>query len=182
MLGELKAELNLLCSESRLSRNRSWEAELSPEEEGDSRFRAGASPMYRKSAKYGRKNGMAVSGKIGISRWKRRQYELGTPLRTNSVDSASLQHAQNDYCAFCHAAGRAVCYTYESGTTKDRFLEYLHDCLLPTLREDDMVVMDNLSTHHTKKVENHLRSVGAILRYLPLYSPDLNPIEKCGPK
>jgi len=42
--------------------------------------------------------------------------------------------------------------------------------------------MDNLSAHHTKEVENYLRSVGAILRYLPLYSPDLNPIEKCGPK
>lgn len=38
--------------------------------------------------------------------------------------------------------------------------------------------MDNLRAHHTKGVEELLRSVGAVPLYLPPYSPDLNPIEK----
>ena len=38
--------------------------------------------------------------------------------------------------------------------------------------------MDNLSCHKTAEVERLIRSAGAAVRYLPAYSPDLNPIEK----
>ena len=74
--------------------------------------------------------------------------------------------------------GQFACRMYEGGTTKDRFLEYLREDLVPSLREGDIVVMDNLRAHHTKGVEELLRSVGAVPLYLPPYSPDLNPIEK----
>jgi len=78
--------------------------------------------------------------------------------------------------------GQFTCCTYESGTTKDRFLEYLRDCLLPALWKSDIVVMDNRSAYHIKDVENLLRSVGDIPLYLSPYSPDLNPIEKMWPE
>ena len=42
----------------------------------------------------------------------------------------------------------------------------------------DIVVMDNLSSHKGPKVEQLIKAVGAELRYLPPYSPDMNPIEK----
>jgi transposase len=38
--------------------------------------------------------------------------------------------------------------------------------------------MDNLSSHKGPKVEQLIKAVGAELRYLPPYSPDMNPIEK----
>jgi transposase len=50
-------------------------------------------------------------------------------------------------------------------------------CLAPTLRPGDIVVMDNLGSHKSPKVRAAIEARGATLRYLPAYSPDLNPIE-----
>jgi transposase len=49
---------------------------------------------------------------------------------------------------------------------------------VPALRPGDIVVMDNLSCHKTAEVARLIGSAGACVRYLPAYSPDLNPIEK----
>jgi transposase len=57
------------------------------------------------------------------------------------------------------------------------FLAYVEQILLPTLREGDIVVMDNLSSHKVAGVKEAIESVGAKVLYLPPYSPDLNPIE-----
>ena len=38
--------------------------------------------------------------------------------------------------------------------------------------------MDNLPAHKAERVEHLIQSAGAELRYLPPYSPDMNPIEK----
>src|SRR5579864_5026428 len=43
--------------------------------------------------------------------------------------------------------------------------------------KDDIVVMDNLSSHKVKGVPEAIEAAGATVRYLPPYSPDLNPIE-----
>lgn len=66
---------------------------------------------------------------------------------------------------------------YSGGTTGTRFLDYLKNVLIPTLHQGDIVVMDNMRSHHVKGVEETLRAAGAIPLYLPPYSPDLNPIE-----
>lgn len=50
--------------------------------------------------------------------------------------------------------------------------------MIPTLRLGDIVVMDNLRTHHIQAVSELLRGARAQVLYLPPYSPDLNPIEK----
>lgn len=59
----------------------------------------------------------------------------------------------------------------------EAFLAYVEQILLPALRPDDVVVMDNLSTHKTDLVQNAFRRNAIRLLYLPPYSPDLNPIE-----
>jgi transposase len=58
------------------------------------------------------------------------------------------------------------------------FLAYTRQCLAPSLRPGDIVVMDNLSSHKAVGVRQAIEAVGANLWYLPPYSPDLNPIEK----
>ena len=50
--------------------------------------------------------------------------------------------------------------------------------ILPTLRPGDIVVMDNMRSHHVKAVREILEAKGMKVLYLPLYSPDRNPIEK----
>jgi transposase len=59
-----------------------------------------------------------------------------------------------------------------------RFLAYVEQALAPTLRPGDVVVMDNLKAHKVKGVREAIAAAGAQLRYLPPYSPDLNPIEQ----
>jgi transposase len=50
--------------------------------------------------------------------------------------------------------------------------------LRPTLKPGDLVIADNLSCHKVAGVREAIEAAGATLRYLPPYSPDLNPIEK----
>src|ERR1700723_974159 len=58
------------------------------------------------------------------------------------------------------------------------FLAYVEQILAPTLRSDDIVVMDNLSAHKVPGVRQAIEATGAKLVYLPPYSPDFNPIEQ----
>ena len=58
------------------------------------------------------------------------------------------------------------------------FEEWVEKYLVPTLSKGDIVVMDNLSSHKGPRVEQLIEAAGAELRYLPPYSPDMNPIEK----
>jgi transposase len=57
------------------------------------------------------------------------------------------------------------------------FLAYVEQCLVPTLKPNDIVVVDNLASHKVAGVAEAIEAAGATLRYLPQYSPDLNPIE-----
>ena len=58
------------------------------------------------------------------------------------------------------------------------FLAYLEQCLVPTLKRGDTVMMDSLPVHKVAGVREVIEAAGATLRYLPKYSPDLNPIEQ----
>jgi transposase len=58
------------------------------------------------------------------------------------------------------------------------FVSYIEQCLAPTLNRRDVVIMDNLGSHKAAGVRDAIEAVGAQLRYLPQYSPDLNPIEQ----
>ena len=60
----------------------------------------------------------------------------------------------------------------------ESFRTYVERVLVPTLREGDIVIMDNLGSHKGKVVRDLIRSAGAKLFFLPKYSPDLNPIEQ----
>jgi transposase len=57
------------------------------------------------------------------------------------------------------------------------FLAWVEQHLIQALRPGDVVVLDNLSSHKVKGVVEAIAAVGAEVRYLPPYSPDLNPIE-----
>lgn len=62
--------------------------------------------------------------------------------------------------------------------TGDVFVAYVEQQLAPALRPGDVVVMDNLSSHKRSEVRRAVERAGAELRFLPPYSPDLNPIER----
>jgi transposase len=66
---------------------------------------------------------------------------------------------------------------FDGAINGDLFLAWVEQVLLPALRPGDIVVMDNLSSHKKAAVREAIEAAGAELRFLPPYSPDLNPIE-----
>jgi transposase len=70
------------------------------------------------------------------------------------------------------------CSTVVDGAVNgDVFTAFVRQVLVPALQPGDIVVMDNLSSHKSERVRALIEAAGASLRFLPPYSPDLNPIE-----
>ena len=79
-------------------------------------------------------------------------------------------------------SGWVATMTIEAPTDGEIFLAYLEEVLCPQLQPNDVVVMDNLAAHKVEGVRGLIAARGAQLLYLPPYSPDFNPIEKCWAK
>ena len=73
--------------------------------------------------------------------------------------------------------GMVAPFVLDGAMNGEVFRAYIEQSLVPTLKRRDIVIMDNLSTHKVYGVRESIEAVGATLRYLPQYSPDLNPIE-----
>jgi transposase len=79
-------------------------------------------------------------------------------------------------------SGLIATMTLPGGLDTASFLVYVEKILLPTLWLGAIVVMDNLPVHYARQVEDLIESVGAKVKILPPYSPDLSPIELCWSK
>lgn len=73
--------------------------------------------------------------------------------------------------------GTTACMTIEGATDTAVFQAYVRAILVPSLRPGDIVVMDNLGPHKNEQTITLIEQAGASVRFLPAYSPDLNPIE-----
>lgn len=73
--------------------------------------------------------------------------------------------------------GSTACMTLEGGTSAAVFRAYVREVLLPTLRQGDVVIMDNLAAHKDAQSLAMIEAAGAQVLFLPAYSPDFNPIE-----
>ena len=66
----------------------------------------------------------------------------------------------------------------------DRFYSFVLKHLLPHLmpfhglNPHGVVVMDNCAIHHVEGITSMIEDVGALVHFLPPYSPDFNPIEE----
>jgi transposase len=59
----------------------------------------------------------------------------------------------------------------------DSFAQYIETSLIPELQPGNILIMDNLPVHKSKRVADAIAAAGCTLVFLPPYSPDLNPIE-----
>ena len=73
--------------------------------------------------------------------------------------------------------GIAASMVIKGAMNGEAFLAYIEQCLVPTLRRRDIVVIDNVPFHKVLGIQEAIEAAGATLRYLPPYSPDFNPIE-----
>ena len=76
--------------------------------------------------------------------------------------------------------GLVATMTVAAATTTEVFLAFVQQVLLPALqtRPDSIVAMDNLRPHKAACVRQAFEAAGVAYRYLPPYSPDMNPIDE----
>ena len=79
--------------------------------------------------------------------------------------------------AALRVGGLTAPYIVDGAMDGAAFMAYVEHVLVPTLAKGDIVFMDNLRTHKIDGVREAVAAAGATVRYLPAYSPDLNPIE-----
>jgi isftu1 transposase len=67
---------------------------------------------------------------------------------------------------------------FEGNTDKEIFNQWIEEFLIPELKPNQTVVLDNAAFHKSPKTTELVESVNCKLLYLPPYSPDFNPIEQ----
>lgn len=78
--------------------------------------------------------------------------------------------------------GKLASLEVRGATDELVMLTFIEEVLSAVLEKGDVVVLDNLTSHKTRKVRAAFAALGVELWYLPPYSPDLNPIELCWSK
>ena len=86
-------------------------------------------------------------------------------------------HTTTFVCALRQAGLIAPC-VLDGPINGTAFVAWVEQMLAPELRPGDIVIMDNLGSHKVSGVQKAIEAAGAQLRYLPAYSPDMNPIEQ----
>jgi transposase len=81
------------------------------------------------------------------------------------------------FVAGLRSSGIVAPFVLDGPINRNAFETYVAKVLVPELRQGDVVIMDNLSSHKGPKVRAMIEAAGASLLYLPPYSPDFNPIE-----
>ena len=86
-------------------------------------------------------------------------------------------HKAISAAAAMSARGVVASASYDGGTTAARFVAFVRDEPCPALRPGQVVVLDNLSAHNDRRVDELVAAAGCAVARLPPCSPDLNPIE-----
>jgi len=101
-----------------------------------------------------------------------------SPIGTRLIEKVPSGRWQTTtFLGAMRADGFIAPLTVDGAINGPLFLAWVQQHLAPALRPGDIVVMDNLSSHKVAGVREAIEAAGAELRYLPPYSPDLNPIE-----
>lgn len=67
---------------------------------------------------------------------------------------------------------------YDGAVNEERFVAFVEDKLVPTLRPGDVVVLDNVQFHRADAVRVAIEARGARLEFIPPYHPELNANEE----
>lgn len=96
---------------------------------------------------------------------------LHLPVPRNLGKNTTLLSSMTTY-------GMGPSLAVEGATTAKVFETYVEKVLMPSLKPGQIVVMDNLGAHRTRRIRELIKGQDCELLYLPAYSPDYNPIEE----
>jgi transposase len=105
------------------------------------------------------------------------------PRGERALGSAPQNYGENiTMLGALSATGLAALMTVNGATDGAVFVTFVREVLAPTLSAGDIVVLDNLGAHRSAAARAAVEASGARLVFLPPYSPDMNPIERCWSK
>ena len=101
-----------------------------------------------------------------------------SPVGTRLGDHTPCSHWQtHTVIAALRPSALTAPAVFDGPIDNASFRAYVEQVLAPTLRRGDVVVLDNLAVHKQPEVRAAIEATGALIRFLPPYSPDFNPIE-----
>ena len=104
--------------------------------------------------------------------------EAWAPIGFRAVDFVPGNRGRNvTLIGAVRLSGPVAMQTLEDSLNKESFSRYIRSVLVPKLEPGDVVILDNCPCHNDKEALDAIESVGAFVKFLPPYSPDLNPIE-----
>ena len=100
------------------------------------------------------------------------------PSHQRAVDQVPRNHGRNQtlICALS-LAGPQAALVLDGALDGVTFEWYVKHILCPTLQKGQVVVLDNLSSHHRASVRTLIEAQGCEVLFTSPYSPDFNPIE-----
>jgi len=167
---------------------------------------------YSEANEFGTQKKTLVASEQATERVQKLRYEFRCWLDTIDVknlvfiDETGLNLAMTRFYGRCEGGGRVyddrpsnkgkniplvgamsdegliAAMTFAGSLSTASFLVFIEKVLLPQLWVGAIVAMDNLPVHYAEIAKNLIESVGAKVKFLPPYSPDLSPIELCWSK
>ena len=67
---------------------------------------------------------------------------------------------------------------FEGNTDTEIFNQWIEEFLIPELKTNQTIIMDNAAFHKSQRTIELIKSANCNILYLPPYSPDFNPIEQ----
>lgn len=100
------------------------------------------------------------------------------PRGQRANDSAPRNHGTNTTLISCMVhTGMGPSLLVDGAMTTEVFDANIEQLLVPWLRRGQIVILDNLSVHHSTRARALIEEAGCTIRFLPAYSPDYSPIE-----
>lgn len=132
---------------------------------------------WREQQKHLDINRLVFIDESGVNCGMRRLYGRSKKGKRVNEYTPDVRFEQTSIISSIRLDGTQAPLMYKGALNGDLFKVYINEILAPTLKNGDIVVMDNLSSHKVTGSLDAIYAKGAIVMFLPPYSPDLNPIE-----
>ena len=122
-------------------------------------------------------NKLKFLDETGVNLGMTRLYGWGEKSRRVVDYVPDVRFERTSVIAAIGLSGISAPIAFRGALNGDFFAAYVEQALAPSLQQDDILIMDNLSSHKVDGALKPLYDKGVKVLFLPPYSPDMNPIE-----
>lgn len=115
----------------------------------------------------------------GIDKYLYRNYGRGLRGKKIFGEISGMRFARESFIAALSEGQLISPMCFQGTCNTGLFNAWLQQVLIPCLKPGQVLILDNASFHRSEESKTLVEAAGCRLLFLPPYSPDLNPIEKC---